>query len=118
MGQPAIGMVQASGMRSVIEDDERRNVKFMKAQMHVGFDVLAPFCAGVINMKRKRNPSPFSSPPATSRSFGAERMVGALGIVMTVNSDRTVSLSRKRLVRHSRINHDHSWIVVRGVHTS
>ena len=53
MGQPAIGMVQASGMRSVIEDDERRNVKFMKAQMHVGFDVLAPFCAGVINMKRK-----------------------------------------------------------------
>tara|TARA_A100001388_G_scaffold277681_1_gene270631 strand:+ start:4392 stop:5585 length:1194 start_codon:yes stop_codon:yes gene_type:complete len=53
MGQPAIGMVQASGMRTVIEDDERRNVKFMKAQLHVGFDVLAPFCAGVINMKRK-----------------------------------------------------------------
>ena len=52
MGQPAIGMVQASGMRTVIEDDERRNVKFMKAQLHVGFDVLAPFCAGVINMKR------------------------------------------------------------------
>ena len=53
MGQPAIVMVQASGMRTVIEDDERRNVKFMKAQLHVGFDVLAPFCAGVINMKRK-----------------------------------------------------------------
>ena len=52
MGQPAIGMVQASGMRTVIEDDERRNVKFMKAQLHVGFDVLAPFCSGVINMKR------------------------------------------------------------------
>ena len=52
MGQPAIGMVQASGMRTVIEDDERRNVKFMKAQMHVGFDVLAPFCSGVINMHR------------------------------------------------------------------
>ncbi|MBN30328.1 MAG: hypothetical protein CMB34_06670 [Euryarchaeota archaeon] len=52
MGQPAIGMVQASGMRTVIEDDERRNVKFMKAQMHVGFDVLAPFCSGVINMAR------------------------------------------------------------------
>ena len=51
-GMGAIGMVQASGIRTVIEDDERRNVKFMKAQMHVGYDVLAPWCAGSITCKR------------------------------------------------------------------
>jgi hypothetical protein len=51
-GTAAVGMVQAAGMRTVIEDDERREVKFCKARMHVGLDVLAPWCAGVINMKR------------------------------------------------------------------
>jgi len=51
-GMAAIGMVQAAGIRTHIEDDERRNVKFMKAQMHVGYDVLAPWCAGAITMKR------------------------------------------------------------------
>lgn len=51
-GSAAIGMVQAQGIRTHIEDDERRNVKFMKAQMHVGYGVLSPWCAGVINMKR------------------------------------------------------------------
>ena len=47
-GSAAIGMVQAGGVRTVIEDDERRNVKFMKAQMLVGYDVLSPWCAGAI----------------------------------------------------------------------
>jgi hypothetical protein len=51
-GTAAVGMVQAAGMRTVIEDDERREVKFCKARMHVGLGVLAPWCAGVINMKR------------------------------------------------------------------
>ena len=47
-GSAAIGMVQAAGIRTVIEDDERRNVKFMKAQMMVGYDIVSPWCAGVI----------------------------------------------------------------------
>ena len=52
MGSAAVGMVQAQGIRTHIEDDERRNVKFMKAQMHVGYGVLAPWCAGAIMMQR------------------------------------------------------------------
>ncbi len=48
-GSAGVGMVQASGIRTVVEDDERRNVKFMKAQMMVGYDVLSPWCAGVIS---------------------------------------------------------------------
>lgn len=51
-GTAAVGMVQAAGMRTVIEDDERREVKFCKARMHVGLGILAPWCAGVINMHR------------------------------------------------------------------
>jgi hypothetical protein len=52
MGSAAVGMVQAQGIRTHIEDDERRNVKFMKAQMHVGYGVLAPWCSGAIMMQR------------------------------------------------------------------
>ena len=51
-GMAAVGMVQAAGMRTVIEDDERRESKFLKARLHVGLGVLAPWCAGTINMKR------------------------------------------------------------------
>ena len=43
-------MVQAGGMRSIIEDDERRNQKFMKSQLLVGADVLSPWCAGAITI--------------------------------------------------------------------
>ena len=49
-GSAAIGMVQAGGMRSIIEDDERRNQKFMKSQLLVGADVLSPWCAGAITV--------------------------------------------------------------------
>ena len=51
-GVAGVGMVQAAGIRTHIEDDERREVKFMKARMHVGLDTLAPWCAGMIEMKR------------------------------------------------------------------
>lgn len=51
-GSAGIGMVQASGMQSVIEDDARRNVKFLKAQMLVGYDVLSPWCCGVIEFTK------------------------------------------------------------------
>ena len=49
-GSAAVGMVQAAGIRSVIQDDERRNTKFMKSQMMVGFGVLSPWCAGAIEL--------------------------------------------------------------------
>lgn len=49
-GSAAVGMVQAGGMRSIVEDDERRNVKFLKSQMLVGYDVIAPWCAGSIEV--------------------------------------------------------------------
>ena len=49
-GNAAIGMVQAAGMRTVVQDDERRNVKFLKSQMLVGYDVLSPWCAGMIGV--------------------------------------------------------------------
>ena len=49
-GTAGVGMVQAGGIRSVIEDDERRNVKMLKSQMLVGYDVIAPWCAGVIQV--------------------------------------------------------------------
>ena len=42
-----MGMVQAAGIRSVIQDDERRNTKFMKSQIMVGADVLCPWTAGI-----------------------------------------------------------------------
>ncbi len=49
-GNAAIGMVQAAGIQTVIEDDHRRNVKFLKSQMLVGYDVLSPWCAGMIGV--------------------------------------------------------------------
>jgi len=49
-GNAAVGMVQAAGMRTVVQDDERRNVKFLKSQMLVGYDVLSPWCAGIIGV--------------------------------------------------------------------
>ena len=51
-GSAAIGMVQSAGLRSILQDDERRNTKFMKSQMLVGADVLAPWCAGVVGVYR------------------------------------------------------------------
>ena len=51
-GSAAIGMVQSAGLRSILQDDERRNTKFMKSQMLVGADVLAPWCAGVVGVFR------------------------------------------------------------------
>ena len=49
-GAAGIGMVQASGLRTVIQDDERRNTKFMKAQLMVGIDMLCPWSAGAIGI--------------------------------------------------------------------
>jgi hypothetical protein len=47
-GSAAIGFVQAGGIMPHMHDDERRNTKFMKAQMMVGAGILAPWCAGEI----------------------------------------------------------------------
>ena len=47
-GSPPIGMVQVGGVRTVIEDDERRNQKFMKSQILVGLDSLCPWTAGAV----------------------------------------------------------------------
>ena len=47
-GNAAMGMVQAGGLSTVVEDDHRRNVKFLKSQMLVGYDILSPWCAGMI----------------------------------------------------------------------
>jgi hypothetical protein len=49
-GSAAIGMVQSAGLRSILQDDERRNTKFMKSQMLVGAGVLAPWCAGQVGV--------------------------------------------------------------------
>lgn len=49
-GSPAIGMVQASGLRSYIESDERRNTQFMKAQMMAGMGIICPWSAGSIEI--------------------------------------------------------------------
>ena len=49
-GSSPIGMVQAGGVQTVVEDDHRRNVKFMKSQMLVGYDVLCPWTAGCISV--------------------------------------------------------------------
>jgi hypothetical protein len=49
-GAASMGMVQAAGIRSVIQDDERRNTKFMKSQIMVGADVLCPWTAGIIGV--------------------------------------------------------------------
>tara|TARA_R100000458_G_scaffold59841_1_gene72133 strand:+ start:1408 stop:2637 length:1230 start_codon:yes stop_codon:yes gene_type:complete len=49
-GNAAMGMVQAGGLSTVVEDDHRRNVKFLKSQMLVGYDILSPWCAGMIGV--------------------------------------------------------------------
>jgi hypothetical protein len=48
-GSAAIGLVQAAGLTSHIEKDERRNTFFLKSQMMVGADVVSPWCAGEIS---------------------------------------------------------------------
>lgn len=47
-GSPAIGMVQAAGLSSYMMDDERRNTKFLKAQIQCGLGILCPWSAGSI----------------------------------------------------------------------
>ena len=49
-GAAGVGMVQAGGTRTVIEDDNRRGLKFMRASQMVGFDVIAPWCCGLIGV--------------------------------------------------------------------
>jgi hypothetical protein len=49
-GSAALGLVQAAGLRAVIEDDERRNTRFLKAQMMVGADILCPWTAGYVGV--------------------------------------------------------------------
>ena len=49
-GSAGIGFVQASGIVPHMEQDERRNTTFMKAQMYGGAGVLAPWCAGEIRV--------------------------------------------------------------------
>lgn len=49
-GSPAIGMVQASGLQTHMEDDARRNTRFMKAQIMCGMDFLCPWSAGSITI--------------------------------------------------------------------
>lgn len=51
-GSPAIGMVQASGLRTYVEADERRNTQFMKAQMMAGLGIICPWSAGSIEIFR------------------------------------------------------------------
>ena len=47
-GSSAIGVVQAAGLTSHIEKDERRNTFFLKSQMMIGADIVSPWCAGEI----------------------------------------------------------------------
>ena len=47
-GTAAVGFVQAGGIVPHIEDDHRRNTKFLKAQIMCGCGVMAPWCAGEI----------------------------------------------------------------------
>lgn len=47
-GSPPVGMVQVGGVRTIIEDDERRNQKFMKSQILVGVGGLCPWTAGAV----------------------------------------------------------------------
>jgi hypothetical protein len=51
-GSPAIGMVQASGLRSYMEADERRNTQFLKSQIMCGLGVICPWSAGSIEVFR------------------------------------------------------------------
>lgn len=47
-GSAAVGLVEAMGITPYMEDDGRRNTKFLKAQNFVGMGVLSPWCAGAI----------------------------------------------------------------------
>jgi hypothetical protein len=47
-GMAAVGFVSAGGIVPHIEDDHRRNTKFLKAQIMCGAGVMAPWCAGEI----------------------------------------------------------------------
>jgi hypothetical protein len=49
-GAASMGLVQAAGIRSVIQDDERRNTTFLKSQIMVGADVLCPWTAGYVGI--------------------------------------------------------------------
>lgn len=49
-GSPALGMVQASGLQTHMEDDQRYNTKFMKAQIMCGLDIICPWSAGSITI--------------------------------------------------------------------
>ena len=49
-GAPALGMVQAAGLRSHMGPDERRNTTFMKSQILVGADILCPWTAGYVGV--------------------------------------------------------------------
>tara|TARA_R100000808_G_scaffold15607_3_gene35921 strand:+ start:367 stop:1425 length:1059 start_codon:yes stop_codon:yes gene_type:complete len=54
-GDAAIGYVAAAHpslgpIYTYMSPDERRNTQFLKAQMMVGADILAPYCAGVIQV--------------------------------------------------------------------
>tara|TARA_R110000824_G_scaffold25767_3_gene89361 strand:- start:5685 stop:6857 length:1173 start_codon:yes stop_codon:yes gene_type:complete len=50
-GAAAMGLVQAAGIRSVMQDDERRNTTFLKSQIMVGADILCPWTAGVVGVR-------------------------------------------------------------------
>ncbi|CAB4186387.1 hypothetical protein UFOVP1149_1, partial [uncultured Caudovirales phage] len=39
-----------SGLQTYMEDDQRRNTKFMKAQLMCGLDTLCPWSAGSISV--------------------------------------------------------------------
>lgn len=47
-GMAAVGFVSAGGIVPHIEDDHRRNTKFLKAQIMCGAGVMMPVCAGEI----------------------------------------------------------------------
>lgn len=49
-GSAAIGCVSAFGITPHMENDERRNTTFMKAQAMLGMGVLSPWCAGSIGV--------------------------------------------------------------------
>ena len=49
-GSPALGMVQAAGLSSHMEEDHRRNTTFLKSQILMGAGTLCPWSAGVIGV--------------------------------------------------------------------
>lgn len=59
-GVAAVGKVSVKGIQTVMEDDHRRNIKFLKSQMLVGYGILAPWCAGSIAIARDAGATPTS----------------------------------------------------------